>query len=502
METTLKKMEISFKTKNPKQLECAEYWLDDSVEQILYGGAKGGGKSFLGASLIFADALIYPETHYFIARKELIDLRKFTIPTIHEVFKKFDIKMDDVVSEGEFKGNKMAVYNGTDHFFQLYNGSKVFLIACKEEPSDPLFERFGSMQMTRGWEEEAGEIPENAHNNLWLSIGRWKNQEYGLKKKLLITANPKKGWMKREFVDLHKEGRLHANRRYIQAFAADNAYLPADYLETLSSQKDTVARQRLWEGRWDYDEDKDALISFDALTDTFSNTIIKDGQRYLVVDVARKGVDTTVFSFWDGLEIYKVEQFEKQATNVTEQKIKDFAAAERIPYSQIIVDEDGVGGGVVDHLLGVKGFTANSSPIPTANQIREKATRVNHSLVPKLNFHNLKAQCGWKLAELINEHKIAIKIPDYREKIIEELTAILRDREPDGEGKKRLKKKVNVKEELGRSPDVGDTILMRAWFELVREAVSGDPAANNRAKEEQEIRMARVRKSQGMNSTK
>jgi hypothetical protein len=33
-------------------------------------------------SLIFGDALIYPETHYFIARQELIDLRKFTIPTI------------------------------------------------------------------------------------------------------------------------------------------------------------------------------------------------------------------------------------------------------------------------------------------------------------------------------------------------------------------------------------------------------------------------------------
>jgi hypothetical protein len=146
------------------------------------------------------------------------------------------------------------------------------------------------MQMTRGWIEEGGEIVENAKSNLWLSIGRWKNDEYGLKKKLLITANPKKGWMKRDFVDPWKQDLLPKSRIFIPAFATDNTYLPTDYVETLRNEKDTVRRQRLWEGDWDYDEDKDSLVSFDALTDAFSNTIKKDGQKYLIVDVARLGV--------------------------------------------------------------------------------------------------------------------------------------------------------------------------------------------------------------------
>jgi phage terminase large subunit len=55
-------MELEFRTRNQKQLEAAEYWCDDTTEQLLFGGAKAGGKSFLGASLIFGDALIYPET--------------------------------------------------------------------------------------------------------------------------------------------------------------------------------------------------------------------------------------------------------------------------------------------------------------------------------------------------------------------------------------------------------------------------------------------------------
>jgi hypothetical protein len=473
-------MEIEFRTKNARQLEAAGYWIDDQVEQILYGGAKGGGKSFLGASLIFGDALIYPETHYFIARKELNDLRKFTAPTVHEVIRSFGIRFEDYLS-----------FNGQDNVFTLYNGSKVFLIACKENPSDPMFERFGSMQMTRGWEEEAGEIAEAAHRNLWLSVGRWKNEEYGLKKKLLITANPKKGWMKREFVDPAQEQRLPKSLRYVQAFATDNPYLPKDYIESLRSERDTVRRQRLWEGRWDYDEDGDALVSFDALTDAFSNAIVKDENKYLVVDVARLGRDTTVFNFFEGLQSYKRERFEKQSTATTIQKVKDYAAAERIPYSHILIDEDGIGGGVVDHLVGVKGFTANSTPIPTAAQIRERQAKVEHFLVPKITYANLKAQCGWKLAEIINEHRLAIEGDDDRDLIIEELSALLRDHEPDGEGRKRLKPKDEVKQELGRSPDIGDTFVMRAYFELAKEATGQDDLARARATERQNARMNR-----------
>ena len=81
-------MELHFDTHgNKKQKEVAKYWLNDTTSDIVYGGSKGSGKSYLGASLIFGDAFIYPGTHYFIARVSLTNLRKFTIPTIHEVFK-------------------------------------------------------------------------------------------------------------------------------------------------------------------------------------------------------------------------------------------------------------------------------------------------------------------------------------------------------------------------------------------------------------------------------
>ncbi len=484
-------MELVFKTRNPKQIEAAEAWLDPTVDEILYGGAKGGAKSYTGAALIFGAAHTYPETQWFIARKELIDLKKFTIPTIYEVHQNWGLKIESYLK-----------YDGQLNVFTLPNKSKVFLIACSELPSDPMFERFGSMQMTGGWIEEAGEIAENAKANLRLSIGRWKNDVYNLRGKLFITANPKKGWMKRDFVDPFKQGLLAPARRYIQAFATDNPYLPVEYVNTLRAEKDKVRRQRLWEGNWDYDEDFDALVSFDALSDLFTNTITKDGNRYLIVDVARQGQDSTVFNFFEGLESYKIESFQRQGTDTTIQQIKDYAAIHRIPYSLILVDEDGIGGGVVDHLKGVKGFTANSTPIPTASQIREKQTKVEHALVPKTIYANLKAQCGWKLAELIEEHRMAIRVPELRDTIVEELTAILRDKAPDSENRKRLRAKEEVKEEIGHSPDIGDTFLMRAYFELVKDSTGFDDQTIRKAQQEQEIRFMRNRHNQPFNSSK
>ena len=457
-------MDIIFATKNKKQLEAVEASIDDTTEEILYGGGKGGGKSYLGASLIFGDALIYPGTHYFIARAELTDLNAFTVPTIHEVFKNWGLKFEDYCS-----------YNGQSHIFNLKNGSKVHFIACKQTPSDPLFERFGSMQMTRGWIEEGGEIAEAAKANLWLSIGRWKNGEYGLKKKLLITANPKKGWMKRDFIDLWKQNLLPKTRKFVSALVVDNPYLPTDYVETLRNEKDTVRRQRLFEGNWDYDEDQDSLISFDALSDAFSNNVVKDGNKYMIVDVARLGQDSTVFSFWDGLELYKIEQFHKQDTQTTIQKAKDYARAENIPYSHIMVDEDGIGGAVVDGMFGVKGFVAQSTPLPTSSEIRARQMKIESHLIPKRNFSNLKTQCAFKLAELINEHGLTFNVPSYRDIIIEELSALLRQKDIDSDGKLKIKSKEDVKLELGKSPDIGDTIIYRAWFELQKEAVNDSP---------------------------
>jgi hypothetical protein len=79
------------------------------------------------------------------------------------------------------------------------------------------------------------------------------------------------------------------------------------------------------------------------------------------------------------------------------------------------------------------------------------------------------------LAELITEHKIAFKVPEYREVIMEELTALLKQRNKDDDGKLQIIPKDEVKASIGHSPDIGDPIIYRAWFELNKEATLDSP---------------------------
>ena len=117
----------------------------------------------------------------------------------------------------------------------------------------------------------------------------------------------------------------------------------------------------------------------------------------------------------------------------------------------MIVDEDGVGGGVVD-ILGCKGFVNGSKPI------EEDGLQVQ--------YQNLKSQCYFHLAKKINADEIYIKASsEDKEQIIPELEQVKRHN-IDKDGKLAILPKEKVKELLGRSPDYADTLMMRMYFDI------------------------------------
>lgn len=430
-------MKIVFDTNsNDKQKEVCTYWLDPTIKDIVYGGSKGSGKSYLGASLIFGDALIYPNTHYFIARKRLNDLSKFTIPTIYEVFDNWGL------TPNYYK------YNGQNNFFEIYNGSKVFLLEAKHQPSDPQYMRFGSMQMTRGWIEEAGEFESDAKQNLEASIGRCKNDFYNLEGKLLQTCNPSKNYLYKEYYKKHKSNELDDKKRFVQALPNDNKMLDKGYLENLNRILSKNAKERLLKGNWEYDDDPTALCDYDSIIDIFTN-ITEKGTKYITADVARMGSDKAVVGVWDGWDVIEVVEFDISKTTLIQSTINSLRAKHKIPTSQCIADEDGVGGGVVDNCK-IQGFVNGSKALNDEN------------------YNNLQTQCAYKLAERINEKTISITCdlsPKQQESIIEELEQLKTYKE-DSEAKLRILPKQNVKDNIGRSPDYRDMLLMRVYFDL------------------------------------
>lgn len=443
-------MELDFNTYgNEKQKLVCRYWNDSVVTDIVYGGSKGSGKSFLGCSLIFGDALMYDGTHYFIARKKLNDLRKFTIPSIHEVFTLWGIT------------EKYYTYNGQDNFFQLFNGSRIYLLEAAYQPSDPLYQRFGSMQMTRGWIEEAGEFEEAAKNNLMASIGRWKNDVYNLAPKLLQTCNPAKNYLYREYYRKFKDGILDHWKRFVQALPQDNKKLPPSYLENLDRTLSDNEKERLLRGNWEWDNDAAILLQYDKILSIFSNMAIPLGKKYITSDIARLGGDRIVKIEWYGFKGI-VTWWKKEKLDFTGQKLEDARLRMGISKSSVLVDQDGMGSGIAD-FKNYKGFINNSSPLPhpTNPQRDRQGNKV------KENFDMLKSQCGFHMADRINEDGLYLQCDGQtRELIIEELEQV-KQKNLDSDLKKGLVAKEKMKEMLGRSPDFWDAILMREWFELV-----------------------------------
>lgn len=434
-------MNIVFDTNgNDKQKEVAKLWVDNTVTDIAYGGSKGSGKSYLGCSLILGDALLYPGTHYFIARKKLNDLRKYTIPSIHEVFEHWGI------------GPGYYNFNGQDNFFTLHNGSKIFLLDAKYLPSDPKYMRFGSMQMTRGWIEEAGEFEEEAKNNLNASIGRWKNDLYGLGPKLLQTCNPAKNYLYRDYYTPNKKGDLPSWRKFVQALPQDNKKLDKGYIENLLKSLSVNEKERLIYGNWEYDDDPSVLIDYNRILDLFTNSFVEDGEMFITADIARFGRDKTVIGLWTGFRLKKIITIPKNKITEAAEVIKTLAEKYMVPMSNTIVDEDGVGGGVVD-ILGCEGFVNNSRALDNP-ETREPE-----------NYNNLKSQMYYALSMLINKAGmfIADVDPEIKDMIIQELEQVKQYR-MDVDGKKSVLPKDKIKDLIGRSPDYSDMLMMRMWF--------------------------------------
>lgn len=501
-----------------------------TAKNIGFGGGAGGGKTWLACEWLVTNAYRFPYSRWFIAREELTRLKKSTFVTFQKVCRYHNIPEEDWKLDAQNSVIKFA------------NGSVIDLIDVAFKPSDEDYERFGSLEYTGGFGEEAGEWTFDAFDILKSRVGRHNifdtvkgemvekpidfdqnPHKYPniieLPPKFLLTFNPSRGWLYRVFYEPWKNGTLEKGYAFIQTLYTDNPYTAKMYGEQLSGIKNKVNRARLQFGDWEYTDDINSMTTLEFMSDMFSNTIILDGNKYMTVDVAGGGKkddesqrktnpnkpDFTVLTIWEGLQVKKIIKKQYQSIPTTIQDVKDVAAAERIPYSHIAVDANGIGNGVAGGLNGCVAFNSNSSAFYTKAEIRDRKKRVTGSILPQVRttYANLKTQCAFKLAELINEHKIScIEVGEYRDEIIEDLTATLQERDADKEGKKKMITKEDIIEELGHSPDVGDTFLMRMYWELKKDAEDKDPVKESKIQTVQQNRFVLAQRNQGNNSAK
>ena len=442
---------------------------DKVIKYIGFGGGAGGGKSWLGAEWLTTSCYMYPGSRWFIGRNELSRLMKSSYITFEKVCQYHKIPQSDWKLNGQY------------NFISFKNRSRIDLLDLKYQPSDPMYQRFGSLEYTGGWIEEAEEIDFMAFDVLKSRIGRHENERFGLiPAKMLLTFNPAKNWLYQLFYKPWRDKELPKEYIFIQSLYGDNPHAKDIYVESLKEIKDKATKERLMFGNWDYEDDIRALFNYDALVDVFSNTITKTADKYLLVDVADDGSDKTVFSFWEGLEEYRNESFERLNTEMIISHIQEYAAQDRIPYSNIAVDAIGVGAGVASNSLldGIIPFKGSLQAIKTDQNI-VRLPNVSYTKYAPLtsDYKNLRVQCVFTLAELVNNHKIASKMEGkVKDTIIEELSIYKEITKDDG--KRMVTTKDELRELLTRSPDRSDTWIMRMYFLIknrVLPGVSQDP---------------------------
>lgn len=439
-------MEIKIKWEaSDKQLEALDILEDQTTTELLYGGGAGGGKSYLGCAWLIYSCLKYPGSRWLMGRAVLKNLKASTLLTFFQLCKRWGLRADQEYT-----------YHSMEGIIRFANSSEIYLKDLAAYPSDPDYDALGSTEYCGAFIDEGSQITSKA-KNIVISRLRYRLEEFGIIPKLLFASNPCKNFLYTEFYKPALDGILPQYRKFVKALVTDNPYLSPLYVDNLK-RLDKESQQRLLYGNWEYDDDPSRLIEYDKILDIFTNSGRNEPKKYITSDLARFGKDKTIIVVWEDLYISKILMRERQGLDQTQRDLEQTALEEKIPRSNILVDEDGMGGGVVDNLKGIKGFVNNSRAIQTGNE--------------RANYANLKTQCYFMLAQYINEGKIGCYkgIPQkIKESLIEDLEQVKR-KNMDKDGPLEIVSKETIKEALGRSPDFSDAVAMRMKFELIKKS--------------------------------
>lgn len=420
-----------------KQEHAVYYLKDDETNEVLYGGAAGGGKSALGCLWLIECCQKYEGSRWLMGRSKLKTLKETTLNTFFELSSKLGI-------------SDQWTYNGQTDTINWNNGSQIILKDLFLYPSDPEFDKLGSLEITGAFIDECNQLVYKAWQVVKSRI-RYKLNDFGLIPKMLGSCNPAKNWVYKTFYLPNKNKSIPSNRKFIQALPTDNPHLPKSYLESLL-ELDNNSKQRLYYGNWEYDDDPSALINYESITNMFTNEhVVDDGKRFISADIAHYGSDSFVLAVWYGWILKELLIIPKTDPKEVENIIRTQSIKHKVPRSNICFDADGLGGYLRGYLQGAYAFNNGAKPF------RQEGKREEYA--------NLKSQCYFHYAKLVNDAKIFVNCNVPNDKFIEEHEYI-KNYSVDKDQKLRVLPKEKVKEMIGRSPDITDALMMRVVFDI------------------------------------
>lgn len=434
-----------------KQEKALRLLNDGKTSNIGYGGSARSGKSILECTAIIFDNFIYPGIAWGLGRKELTTLKKTVLITLFNQFNFYGFKATKL----SFNNNFEYKHNDQSNIVRMPNGSDIFLIDTKFQPSDPLNTRFGGFELTKCAVDESNETAESVINKLYERTGWRLNDKYKIKRKLFECFNPDKNHVYSRFYIPFRDKIEPEYKKFIPALPGDNPN-PAvkEWVEDIIETGDLATIERQINGNFDYDNDPTKLCDYDAICDMFTNDHIQGGKKYISADLAMQGRDKFIAGRWDGLICTIAIDKAKSEPQEIEDDLNELKIINDVPNSQIVADSDGLGQYLRGYIKNIKTFHGGSTKFKKEDPLLEI-------------YGNLKDACAFKLAEVINNRLIKINCTAEQEvRIKKEISVCLKRDNVDLDVKKIIKKDKMKKLMGGDSPDHLDQLLMRMFFEI------------------------------------
>ena len=241
-----------------------------------------------------------------------------------------------------------------------------------------------------------------------------------------------------------------------------------DYIGNLLSQDDNT-KKSLLDGNWSIRISEDDLIDYDSFYNSFrdydSNGSEDFQQKTISADIALEGSDKLVIGYFEGYCLKDIKIIDKSNGKDIVGHIEQFQHQYDVRDHRVVYDGDGVGG-FIDGYISGKSFKNGSKALKDEN------------------YQNLKTQCFYYLAKMINSDKFSVSEKvrntaysgdqNVMDRMIYERRAIKKYK-ADHDGKLRILPKNEMKVILnGTSPDIFDMCMMRMYFDLKKTNDWGD----------------------------
>jgi len=425
-----------------KQTIAYRYLTNEESCSVLFGGAKGGGKSYFLCvwTLLWTYRLIklfgltkskYPLPLGFIGRKRAVDFNDTTMETFKKVVPAHLIEIKPHDKEIIFEETAKVLYGGLD--------------------DEQNINKFNSAEFAFFAIDQAEETLRKELAVLRASL-RLTYNGIAPPYKELYTANPAECWLKDDFVLGNRE-----NGYFVPALADDNPYLPANYKQTLRSafafEPDLL--KAYLEGDWDaFSNIEDALVKISWVNKCRNNNLgeqEEDDIRIVSADIATKhGSNCTAILYRFGHTIASIEEYQNMSLPLTTGNIQRKYRVKNA--SSVVIDSDGVGEGVGDMLTEKK--------IPHY----EFHGGYAYQAMDTQKFRNLRTQFYWVVAKKMERGLYDLsKLPDEKFQKLKSQLCAIKVKKPDGLGRFQIETKEDMRARGIMSPDIADSLMMSEY---------------------------------------